>query len=171
MGLGVGGVFQGGVGFDGKPPASQTEYVYVVNADGSSVIPVYEDPFTNGPANDSRGVRGDGARSAGNWLIDFQAPIEVIYAGTGVEAGDVIQLFAGTGTANDLSVVNKDWMVGSTVDFTGLDEAIVDSARLELRATAVPIRAPIRLSSAPPAAMTWSSRPRTSVSMPSPGSR
>ena len=136
--LGVNGEYQGAVGFDGKPPGSQTEYVYVVDADGTTVTRVYEDPFEDGPNNNSQGVRGTEQDAAGNWFLDFQVPVEVLYEGTGVEPGDRIQLFAGTSTANDASSINKDWMLGDAVEFTGLVGRRLVSSELDLtRAHAV----------------------------------
>lgn len=132
--LGVNGTFQGAVGLNGKPPAAQTEFVYVIDADGSTVTRVYEDPFTDGPTNNSQGVRAIEQDADGNWFLDFQVPLQVIYDASGVEPGDRIQFFAGTSTANDLGSINKDWMVGDQLNFTGLGARQLAGARMRMAA-------------------------------------
>ena len=138
--LGVGGVQQGVVGVNGKP--ASTDYVYVSNADGSTVTSIYETPFTSGPTNNSLGAQAVSMDTAGNWFLEFQVPIAQITAATGITATDEIQLFAGSSQAANLSVINKDFMVGSALDYTGLATVTLSEANLSLVKSEVVVAGP-----------------------------
>ncbi|MBT8213407.1 MAG: tandem-95 repeat protein, partial [Acidimicrobiia bacterium] len=116
--LGVGGVQTAVIGVNGKP--TKDDYVYVTNADGSTVREVYTTPFTNDGAGTSAGARIVTAPDEG-YFIDFQVPISAISAVVpSITPTTPVQLFYGTSQANNLSVTNKDFMIGSDVSYVGL---------------------------------------------------
>jgi hypothetical protein len=57
-------------------------------------------------------------------FINNSAPISfarrVVARSLSITASTPVQLFYGTSTAGNLSVINKDYMTGSSVNFTGL---------------------------------------------------
>jgi hypothetical protein len=104
------------VGLDGK--SAHRDFVYVSNADGSSYTEVYAYPFNNLGGEKSAGARALAA-GGGEYFVDFQMPLWRITSRSGgkVTATTPIQLFFGTSQAANLSVINKDYMVSSGVDF------------------------------------------------------
>ena len=113
--IAVNGVARATVGLNGKSP--QRDFVYVANADGTQYTEIYATPFTN-DAERSFGARGlsDGA---GQWFIDFQVPLARITQRSGglITGSTPVQLFFGTSQANNLAVLNKDFMIGNAVNF------------------------------------------------------
>jgi hypothetical protein len=104
------------VGLDAKP--ANRDFVYVANADGTAHSEIYAFPFDGSGGESSAGARAlpDGS---GHYFVDWQVPIARIRAQTGgaVTATSPIQLFFGTSQSANLSVINKDFMVGNSVDF------------------------------------------------------
>jgi hypothetical protein len=104
------------VGLDGKSP--HRDFVYVSNAAGTSYTEIFATPFNNAGGERSAGARGlpDGT---GHYFLDFQAPLARITQRSGgkVTATSPIQLFFGTSQSANLAVINKDYMVGNSVDF------------------------------------------------------
>lgn len=109
------------VGLNGKPASA--DYVYVANADGSVVQPVYATEPEAGGA-----VPGTRIEPAGNgqYFLDFQVPISRIQQVASVDLNaSPVQLFFGTSKAANLSVINKEFMDtgangGGSTDFAGL---------------------------------------------------
>ena len=106
------GVLKATVGVDGN--SGTTDYVHVTNADGSVVNHVYDHPtsaFRWIPA-------GDGSSQ---YFLDLQVPFSAIQAvWPGFSGQTKVKLFYGTSTANAPGNINKDYMTGSAVSFTGL---------------------------------------------------
>jgi hypothetical protein len=114
--LAVNGVAVATVGLDGKSP--QRDFVYVANADGSSYTEIYATPFTNAGGELSAGARGV-ADGTGQWFLDWQVPLWRItqWSGGAVTGSTPVQLFFGTSQAANLAVLNKDYMIGNSVNF------------------------------------------------------
>lgn len=116
--IAVNGVARVAVGLDGKNP--QRDFVYVANADGTAHTEVYATPFNNAGGEFSAGARGlsDGN---GQYFVDWQVPLSRITQRSGgvITAYTPVQLFFGTSQSANLAVLNKDFMIGSTVDFGG----------------------------------------------------
>lgn len=114
--IAVGGVARATVGLNGKSP--QRDYVYVANADGTQYTEIYATPFTNAGGERSAGARGvpDGA---GQFYLDFQVPLSRITQRSGglITGSTPVQLFFGTSQSNNLAVLNKDFMIGNSVNF------------------------------------------------------
>jgi hypothetical protein len=114
--IAVNGTARVTVGLDGKNP--HRDFVYVANADGSAYTEIYATPFNNLGGELSAGARGlpDGS---GQYFVDFQVPLWRItqQSGGAVTDSTPVQLFFGTSQSANLSVLNKDFMVGSSVDF------------------------------------------------------
>jgi hypothetical protein len=114
--IAVNGVARATVGLNGKSP--QRDFVYVANADGSSYTEIYATPFTNAGGELSAGARGlpDGT---GQWFLDMQVPLWRItqWSGGAITGSTPVQLFFGTSQAANLAVLNKDYMIGSSVNF------------------------------------------------------
>lgn len=128
--LAVNGNLVGAVGVDGKSPSS--DYVYVANAGGAAQT-VYTNP---------QGFRvvPDGS---GQFFVDFQVPISAITAVIPqVTPTTPIQLFYGTSQAANLTVINKDFMTGSSVDFTQAATATLQEAVLDLTKTSTVVAGP-----------------------------
>ena len=104
------------VGLDAKP--AHRDFVYVANGDGSAYTEVYAYPFDASGGESSAGARAlpDGT---GHFFVDWQVPISRITERTGgaVTATTPIQLFFGTSQSANLTVINKDFMFGNSVDF------------------------------------------------------
>jgi uncharacterized repeat protein (TIGR01451 family) len=137
--LGVDGTKTAVVGLDGKSPSR--DVVYVSNADGSQTLDVYAYPF-DGASAGARAV-SDGA----GWFIDFQVPIaRITQVAPSVTPTTPLQLFFGTSQANNRSVINKDYMTGDAIDFTGLSVVDLTGAQrrgvLDLDVTLVPVSGP-----------------------------
>jgi len=116
--IAVNGTAVAAIGLDGKP--AQRDFVYVSNADGSAYNEIFAFPFDNSQGESSAGGRAipDGA---GQYFVDWQVPLWRITARTGgaVTGSTPVQLFFGTSQAANLSVINKDFMIGNDVDFGG----------------------------------------------------
>jgi len=114
--IAVNGVAVVAVGLDGKSP--QRDFVYVANAAGTSYTEIYATPFTNAGGEQSAGARGltDGT---GHYLLDFQVPLWRITqrSGGAVTGSTPVQLFFGTSQSANLAVLNKDYMIGNSVNF------------------------------------------------------
>jgi hypothetical protein len=114
--IAVNGVARVTVGLDGKNP--HRDFVYVANADGSVYTEVYATPFNNAGGELSAGARGlpDGS---GQYFVDFQVPLwRITQMSGGLVGGSTpVQLFFGTSQSANLSVLNKDFMVGNSVNF------------------------------------------------------
>ncbi|MFD2442860.1 S-layer homology domain-containing protein [Bacillus sp. CGMCC 1.16607] len=119
--LAVGGKHKATIGLNGKSPA--TDYVYVANADGSIVQPIYATSTVGG--NTVPGTQIVEAEN-GQYFLDFQVPISrIAEVAPGITGNSDIQLFFGTSKAANLSVINKEFMDtgsnnGSSVNFQGL---------------------------------------------------
>jgi hypothetical protein len=104
------------VGLNGK--TAHRDFVYVSNADGTVYSEVYAYPFNNAGGERSYGARGmpDGT---GQYLLDFQVPLSRITqrSGGAITGSTPVQLFFGTSQSANLAVINKDFMVGNSVDF------------------------------------------------------
>jgi hypothetical protein len=116
--IAVGGVARVAVGLDGKSP--QRDFVYVANADGTAHTEVYATPFNNASGEFSAGARGlpDGE---GQYFVDWQVPLSRITqrSGGAVTGSTPVQLFFGTSQSANLAVLNKDFMIGNSVNFGG----------------------------------------------------
>jgi MYXO-CTERM domain-containing protein len=116
--IAVNGVARVAVGLDGKNP--QRDFVYVANADGTAHTEVYATPFNNAGGEFSAGARGlpDGS---GQYFVDWQVPLARITQRSGgtITGSTPVQLFFGTSQSANLAVLNKDFMIGSSVDFGG----------------------------------------------------
>jgi hypothetical protein len=104
------------VGLNGK--TAHRDFVYVSNADGTVYSEVYAYPFNSAGGEKSYGARGlpDGT---GHYLLDFQVPLSRITqrSGGAITGSTPVQLFFGTSQSANLAVINKDYMVGNSVDF------------------------------------------------------
>ncbi len=116
--IAVNGVARVAVGLDGKNP--HRDFVYVANADGTAHTEVYATPFNNAGGEFSAGARGlpDGS---GQYFVDWQVPLSRITqrSGGAIGAYTPVQLFFGTSQSANLAVLNKDFMVGNSVNFGG----------------------------------------------------
>lgn len=116
--IAVNGVARVAVGLDGKNP--HRDFVYVANADGTAHTEVYATPFNNAGGEFSFGARGlpDGS---GQYFVDWQVPLSRITqrSGGAITAYTPVQLFFGTSQSANLAVLNKDFMIGNSVDFGG----------------------------------------------------
>jgi hypothetical protein len=116
--IAVNGVARVAVGLDGKNP--QRDFTYVANADGTAYTEVYATPFDNAGGEFSAGARGlpDGS---GQYFVDWQVPLSRITqrSGGAITAYTPVQLFFGTSQSANLAVLNKDFMIGSGVNFGG----------------------------------------------------
>ena len=116
--IAVSGVARVAVGLDGKNP--QRDFVYVANADGTAHTEVYATPFNNAGGEFSAGARGlpDGN---GQYFVDWQVPLSRITqrSGGAITAFTPVQLFFGTSQSANLAVLNKDFMIGNSVNFGG----------------------------------------------------
>ena len=116
--IAVNGVARVAVGLDGKNP--QRDFTYVANADGTAYTEVYATPFDNSGGEFSAGARGlpDGS---GQYFVDWQVPLSRITqrSGGAITAYTPVQLFFGTSQSANLAVLNKDFMIGTAVDFGG----------------------------------------------------
>lgn len=114
--IAVNGVAVVAVGLDGKSP--QRDFVYVANAAGTAYTEIYATPFTNAGGELSAGARGlpDGT---GHYFLDLQVPLWRITqrSGGAVTGSTPVQLFFGTSQAANLAVLNKDYMIGNSVNF------------------------------------------------------
>ena len=112
--IGINGTQQAVVGLDGK--SSSTDTVYVTNADGSVTNIIYSSPDGN-----TKPFGTNITQVGTEYFVDFQVPISCITALVpAITAATPVQLFYGTSQAANLSVINKDFMTGAIVDFTGL---------------------------------------------------
>ena len=116
--IAVNGAARVAVGLDGKNP--QRDFTYVANADGTAYTEVYATPFDNAGGEFSAGARGlpDGS---GQYFVDWQVPLSRITqrSGGAITAYTPVQLFFGTSQSANLAVLNKDFMIGTAVDFGG----------------------------------------------------
>jgi hypothetical protein len=116
--IAVGGIARVAVGLDGKNP--QRDFVYVANADGTAHTEVYATPFNNSGGEFSSGARGlpDGS---GQYFVDWQVPLSRITqrSGGAITGTTPVQLFFGTSQSANLAVLNKDFMIGNSVNFGG----------------------------------------------------
>jgi hypothetical protein len=102
IGIHIGSVRQAVIGLNGK--SSSVDQVYVANDDGSTILSIYEYPFTS-PSAGARGL-SDGS---GYYFVDFQVPIaRVTQVDADVTASALTQLTISTATANNLVDPNKD---------------------------------------------------------------
>ncbi|MGH2483538.1 MAG: hypothetical protein ACRDE9_03670 [Candidatus Limnocylindria bacterium] len=104
------------VGLDGKSP--QRDFVYVANAAGTAYTEIYATPFTNAGGEQSAGARGL-ADGTGHYFLDLQVPLWRITqrSGGAVTGSTPVQLFFGTSQSANLAVLNKDYMIGNSVNF------------------------------------------------------
>ncbi len=132
--IAVGGTQAAVVGLNGKP--SSVDFVYTGNADGSVTGQVYTTPFTNDGSGTSAGARWSTAPDEG-YFVDFQVPISAITAlAPSVTPSTPVQLFFGTSQAANLSVINKDFMIGSDVSYVGLSTVTLSGAPAGVAPTA-----------------------------------
>ena len=124
--IAVGGVQAAVVGLNGKP--ASVDFVYTANADASIIREVYTTPFTNDGSGTSAGARWYAAPDEG-YFLDFQVPIAAITAvAPSVTPSSPIQLFFGSSQAANLSVINKDYMIGTNVSYVGLEVVTLSGA-------------------------------------------
>jgi hypothetical protein len=104
------------VGLNGK--TAHRDFVYVSNADGTVYSEVYAYPFNTAGGELSYGARAV-ADGTGHYLLDFQVPLARITQRSGgmITGSTPVQLFFGTSQSANLAVINKDFMVGDSVDF------------------------------------------------------
>ncbi|WP_423800214.1 Ig-like domain-containing protein [Neobacillus sp. SAB-20_R2A] len=116
----VNGEAKATIGLDGKSP--HTDYVYIANADGTNVQPIYK---TTADGSTVPGTRITPAEN-GHYFLDFQVPISRITDMVpSITASTPVQFFFGSSKAANLSVINKDWMnpsdgTGNTEEYSGL---------------------------------------------------
>ena len=136
--LAVNDVVKAVVGVNGKDSAQ--DFVYVTDSVGGTVSTVYTYPFDNTGGQTSGGMRvvpaGDGS---GQYFLDYQVPLSYITAisGNTITASTPIKLFYGSSAAANLSVINKDFMTGSAVNFANLSTVSFSPASLAVSAGAV----------------------------------
>ena len=153
--IAVGGTQAAVVGLNGKPSA--TDFVYASNADGSVTRQIYTTPFSNDGAGTSAGARVVGVPDEG-YFVDFQIPIVQITAvAPSVTGTTPVQIYFGTSQAANLSVINKDFMVGDAVSYVGLatvrldgDDAAPPNTPPTTRPRPTPRRMPSTIPSRPP---------------------
>jgi hypothetical protein len=138
--LAVGGVKTAAVGLNGK--SASADYVYVSNADGSVVSQIYTYPFTATPAPSSAGARTM-ADGSGFYWVDFQVPIaRITQVAPSITATTPLQLFYGSSQAANLSVINKDFMIGNAVSFTGLATTTLGPGALDMAKSSALVSGP-----------------------------
>ncbi len=128
------------VGVNGK--SSSEDYVYIANAPGTNVTPIYVWPFDNSGGQTSGGMRvvavGDGS---GQYFLDFQVPVSAIttVSGGAITTSTPIKMYYGSSAAANLATINKDHMLGtaSSVDFSGLSTVTLTPASLTLASSAL----------------------------------
>jgi uncharacterized repeat protein (TIGR02543 family) len=128
------------VGVNGK--SSSEDYVYIANAPGTNVTPVYVWPFDSSGGEASAGMRvvavGDGS---GQHFLDFQVPVSEIttVSGGAITTSTPIKMYYGSSAAANLATINKDHMLGTatTTDFSGLSTVTLTPASLELTSSAL----------------------------------
>ena len=130
--LAVGGVVRAVVGVDGK--SASVDDVYTATAPGTTVTQVYTYPFTS----PSAGMRVVPAGS-GQYFLDYQVPIARITTASGgaITSTTPIQMFFGSSAAANLATINKDYMRGTSVSFTGLATVSLSPASLTTTSAAV----------------------------------
>ena len=99
-----------------KKTVSQTAYVSAVRS--TPVWSILVNPLVPNSAN--------------NYYLDFQVPLAALNGGTtqlGLSETTPIQLFFGSSqAASQTGVINKDWMVGGTVDWSVSDTTTIGTA-------------------------------------------
>ncbi len=133
------------VGVDGK--SSSVDYVYVADAPGNNVTPIYTYPFDNSGSETSGGMRmlsaGDGS---GQYFLDFQVPVATIttVSGGAITTSTPIKMYYGSSAAANLATINKDFMLGdvSSADFSGIAIVTLTPASLTLSSGAVSATGP-----------------------------
>ncbi|GEP28517.1 hypothetical protein E3O11_09255 [Cryobacterium levicorallinum] len=136
--LAVNDVVKAVVGVNGKESAK--DFVYVTDSVGGTISTIYTYPFDNAGGQTSGGMRvvpaGDGS---GQYFLDYQVPLSYITAisGNTITASTPIKLFYGSSAAANLSVINKDFMTGSAVNFANLSTVSFSPASLAVSAGAV----------------------------------
>jgi len=124
--IAVGGVQAAVVGLNGKP--SSVDFVYTANADASVFREIYTTPFTNDGSGTSAGARWYAAPDEG-YFLDFQVPISAITAvEPSITPSTPVQLYFGSSQAANLSVINKDYMIGTAVSYVGLETVTLSGA-------------------------------------------
>lgn len=128
------------VGVDGK--SSSQDYVYIANAPGTNVTPVYTFPFDTSGGQTSTGMRVvSAADGSGQYFLDFQVPVSTItsVSGGGITTSTPIKFYYGSSAAANLATINKDFMLGAvtSVDFSGLSTVTLTPASLSLSSAAV----------------------------------
>ncbi len=128
------------VGVDGK--SSSSDDVYIANAPGTNVTPVYTFPFDTSGGETSTGMRVvSAADGSGQYFLDFQVPVSAItsVSGGAITTSTPIKFYYGSSAAANLATINKDFMLGAvtSVDFTGLSTVTLTPASLSLSSAAV----------------------------------
>jgi hypothetical protein len=126
-------------GIDGKPVGSLAapDKVYVGNAPGTGITDIYQFN-TVAPAFDPTNAVGTGARvvsaGGGQYFIDWQIPVSTLntVSGGAVTSSTPVRLFFGSSAAANLATINKDYMTGSAVSFTGLGTVTLSPPTLTL---------------------------------------
>jgi hypothetical protein len=136
-------------GVDGKPvgSAAAPDTVYVGNAPGTGITDVYQ--FTKDPpAFDPLNAVGTGARvvAAGGsqYFIDWQIPVSSLVAASGgaITTSTPVRLFFGSSAAANLATINKDYMTGGAVSFTGLGIVTLSPPTLTLMESKASVSGP-----------------------------
>jgi large repetitive protein len=126
--IGVGGVTKAAVGLNGK--SSSRDYVYVTDSGGAVVDEIYAFPFDASGGEVSAGARSL-ADGFGQYFVDYQIPIARITArsdGGVITASTPVQFFVGSSQAANLAIINKDFMTGTAVVYTGLGTMTLGAA-------------------------------------------
>ncbi len=129
--IAAGGEHKATIGLNGKSP--HEDYVYVANADGTKIHSIYR---TAEAQQDGKtvvpGTRITAAEN-GHYFLDIQVPIsEITEVVPEITASTDVQLFFGSSKAANLSVINKEWMKGSTVSFAELAEIKLNTQPLTI---------------------------------------
>jgi hypothetical protein len=123
----AGGEHKATIGLNGKSP--HYDYVYVADASGKNVQPIYVTEVQGGSTVPGTNVT---AAENGHYFLDFQVPINRVTAIAGITVETPVQFFFGTSKAANLSVINKEWMNttssnGNSTSFSGLEAITLDS--------------------------------------------
>jgi hypothetical protein len=132
--IAINGTVVAAAGVNGK--SSSTDYVYVTDANNTpaTTYEVYDYPFdTQGANSAAMRVVSDGN---GQFFLDWQVPLSYITQASGglVTATTPVQLYYGSSAANNLAVINKDFMTGpvNAIDFTGLSTVVLGAPSVSL---------------------------------------
>jgi uncharacterized repeat protein (TIGR01451 family) len=133
--VGVNGTTRGSIGLCGKN-GQGNDFVYVLKSGGAEVR-VF--PLATGPTGDGARVVADGSDGC---FADWQCPLDVVYSTLQINQDTPLQFFYGTSISNSRDVINKDYMYGSAVVYTGLLVVNMQIGFLEISKTRVQTSGP-----------------------------